>query len=100
MKSEWKKVTLGDLISVSQGYTFKPEFQGVQGEKWQYFKVADIGLSSNKKYLITANAENIHNLPNKETLSRIIMNTIRNVSKHLEFIFPMDNSIFCCPPGV
>ena len=54
MKSEWKKVTLGDLISVSQGYTFKPEFQGVQGEKWQYFKVADIGLSSNKKYLITA----------------------------------------------
>ena len=54
MKSEWKKVTLGDLISVSQGYTFKPEYQGVQGEKWQYFKVADIGLSSNKKYLITA----------------------------------------------
>lgn len=45
-----------------------------------------------EKYLITANAENIHNLPNKETLSRIIMNPIRNVSKHLEFIFPMDNS--------
>ena len=45
-----------------------------------------------EKYLITANAENIHNLPNKETLSRIIKNPIRNVSKHLEFIFPMDNS--------
>ena len=54
MRAGWKKVTLGDMISISQGYTFKPEFQGIQGEQWQYFKVADIGLPSNNKYLIKA----------------------------------------------
>lgn len=45
-----------------------------------------------QKYLITANAENIHNLPNKETLCRIIMNPKRDMNKLLEFIFPMDNA--------
>ena len=44
------------------------------------------------KFLITANAENTHNLPNKETLSRYILNPKRDASKRLEFIFPMDNT--------
>lgn len=45
-----------------------------------------------EKFLLTANAENIQNLPNKETLSRIIMNPQRNLDDHLQFIFPMDNN--------
>lgn len=44
------------------------------------------------KFLITANAENTHNLPNKETLSRYILNPKRDVSKRIEFIFPMNNT--------
>lgn len=51
-----------------------------------------ISIVNCEKFLVTANAENIHNLPNKETLSRIIMNPMRDMNKHLEFVFPMDNS--------
>ena len=43
------------------------------------------------KFLVTANAENNQNLPNKETLARVIMNPHRDLENHVQFIFPMDN---------
>lgn len=43
------------------------------------------------RFLVTANAENTHNLPNKETLSRFLLNPKRNLNNHLDFIFPSDN---------
>ena len=51
-----------------------------------------INLIQCERFLITANAENTHNLPNKETLGRFIMNPKRDLSKHLVFIFPTDNT--------
>ena len=60
----WKEVKLGDIAEISQGYTFKPEYQGFPNEKWNYFKVADIGLLTNHKYLYHA----INTIPDK-TLS-------------------------------
>lgn len=51
-----------------------------------------INIIQCERFLVTANAENTHNLPNKETLSRFIMNPNRDLSKHLVFIFPTDNT--------
>ncbi len=46
-----KKVLLGDIAQIKQGYTFKPKYQGQQGKKWPYIKVADVGSPENIKYL-------------------------------------------------
>ena len=44
---------LGELAEIKQGYTFKPKYQGQQGKKWPYIKVADVGSTKNNKYLST-----------------------------------------------
>ena len=46
-----KTMLLGDIARIKQGYTFKPKYQGQQGKKWPYIKVADVGSPKNTKYL-------------------------------------------------
>ncbi|NTW88726.1 MAG: hypothetical protein HGB26_06295 [Desulfobulbaceae bacterium] len=46
-----KTMLLGDVARIKQGYTFKPKYQGQQGKKWPYIKVADVGSPKNTKYL-------------------------------------------------
>ena len=46
-----KTVLLGEVAQIKQGYTFKPKYQGLQGMKWPYIKVADVGSPKNIKYL-------------------------------------------------
>lgn len=41
-------------------------------------------------YIITSNGENKHQLPNKETLVRILKNPRRDLKKKISFIFPTD----------
>lgn len=48
---KWEYRPLSDIVSISQGYTFSRELQGKSEGDWNYFKVADIGLSTNTKYL-------------------------------------------------
>lgn len=58
-----------------------------------------LGMIQSNKFLVTANAENTQNLPNKETICRVIMNPKRDIGEHLQFLFPMENntlrSMFC-----
>jgi len=48
---DWKCKPLSSFVSMSQGYTFSRDFQGKAEGDWNYFKVADIGLNANAKYL-------------------------------------------------
>ena len=49
-----EKYCLRDIAIVSQGFTFSRLYQGKKNLKWNYFKVADIGLNPNAKYLTNA----------------------------------------------
>lgn len=49
--NQWKTYSLADFATIAQGYTFSKAYQGKDDGRWQYFKVADIGLESNGKYL-------------------------------------------------
>ena len=49
--NQWKPYSLADFATIAQGYTFSKAYQGKDDGRWQYFKVADIGLESNGKYL-------------------------------------------------
>ena len=49
-----EKYCLRDIAIVSQGFTFSRLYQGKKNLKWNYFKVADIGLNPNSKYLTNA----------------------------------------------
>lgn len=49
-----EKYCLRDIAIVSQGFTFSRSYQGKKNLKWNYFKVADIGLNPNSKYLMNA----------------------------------------------
>ena len=51
---EWKVTTLNTVADVGQGYTFKREYQGQSVGRWNYFKVADIGLKNTGIYLSSA----------------------------------------------
>ena len=51
---EWKITTLNTVADVGQGYTFKREYQGQSIGRWNYFKVADIGLKNTGIYLSSA----------------------------------------------
>ncbi|WP_421873975.1 hypothetical protein [Marinoscillum sp.] len=44
-----------------------------------------------KKYLISANGENKHLLPNKECLVRVLKHENRNITDHIELHFTYDN---------
>lgn len=44
-------------------------------------------------YIITANGCNKHNLPNKETIVRVLKNPYRNIEQHLSFLFPASSEI-------
>lgn len=50
----FEKYCLKDIAIVSQGFTFSRLYQGKKNLKWNYFKVADIGLNPNSKYLTNA----------------------------------------------
>ena len=50
----FEKYCLKDIATVSQGFTFSRLYQGKKNLKWNYFKVADIGLNPNSKYLTNA----------------------------------------------
>lgn len=50
----WKKKEIRDIACISQGFTFKREFQGCDSEYWNYFKVADIGIETNSRFLSKA----------------------------------------------
>ena len=63
---EWLRYKISDFATVGQGFTFKREFQGIRNGNWNYFKVADIGLDTNGKYLTTA-----LNTINDETMHQI-----------------------------
>ena len=49
-----EKYCLRDIAIVSQGFTFSRLYQGKKNLKWNYFKVADIGINPNSKYLTNA----------------------------------------------
>lgn len=49
-----EKYCLRDIAIVSQGFAFSRSYQGKKNLKWNYFKVADIGLNPNSKYLTNA----------------------------------------------
>lgn len=49
-----EKYCLRDIAIVSQGFTFSRSYQGKKNLKWNYFKVADIGINPNSKYLTNA----------------------------------------------
>lgn len=49
-----EKYCLRNIAIVSQGFTFSRSYQGKKNLKWNYFKVADIGLNPNSKYLTNA----------------------------------------------
>ena len=48
---EWKVTTLNTVADSGQGYTFKRVYQGQSVGRWNYFKVADIGLKNTVIYL-------------------------------------------------
>lgn len=50
----FEKYCLKDIATVSQGFTFSRLYQGKKNLKWNYFKVADIGINPNSKYLTNA----------------------------------------------
>ena len=50
----FEKYCLKDIATVSQGFTFSRLYQGKKNLKWNYFKVADIGINPNSKYLANA----------------------------------------------
>ena len=50
----FEKYCLKDIATVSQGFTFSRLYQGKKNLKWNYFKVEDIGLNPNSKYLTNA----------------------------------------------
>lgn len=50
----FEKYCLKDIATVSQGFTFSRLYQGKKNLKWNYFKVVDIGLNPNSKYLTNA----------------------------------------------
>lgn len=50
----FEKYCLKDIATVSQEFTFSRLYQGKKNLKWNYFKVADIGLNPNSKYLTNA----------------------------------------------
>ena len=43
---EWEVTMLNKVADIGQGYTFKREYQGQSVGRWNYFKVADIGLKN------------------------------------------------------
>lgn len=49
-----EKYCLRDIAIVSQEFTFSRLYQGKKNLKWNYFKVADIGINPNSKYLTNA----------------------------------------------
>lgn len=49
--ADWEATSLRELADIGQGYTFKREYQGNHIGRWNYFKVADIGLQSSSIYL-------------------------------------------------
>lgn len=52
--AEWSACKISDFATISQGFTFSRDFQGNSNGNWNYFKVADIGLETNGKYLTKA----------------------------------------------
>ena len=48
---EWEVTTLNKVADIGQGYTFKREYQGQSVGRWNYFKVADIGLKNTGIFL-------------------------------------------------
>ena len=77
--AEWRTYRIRDFATVSQGFTFKRDFQGNSHGNWNYFKVADIGLETNGKYLTKA----------LNTISDDIMNQIGCVPfKAGSIVFP------------
>lgn len=51
-----------------------------------------LNLLNCDNYIITSNGENKHQLPNKETLVRILKNPSRDPKKKISFIFPTDTN--------
>ena len=51
---EWEETTLNKVADIGQGYTFKREYQGQSVGRWNYFKVADIGLKNTGIFLASA----------------------------------------------
>lgn len=52
--AEWSTYKISDFATINQGFTFSRDFQGNSNDEWNYFKVADIGLNSNSRYLTKA----------------------------------------------
>lgn len=52
--AEWSTYKISDFATINQGFTFSRDFQGNSNDEWNYFKVADIGLNLNSRYLTKA----------------------------------------------
>src|SRR5699024_761262 len=52
MMSKWKTVELGDLVTLASGGSFPVKYQGTKDGKYNLFKVSDMNLSQNQKYMV------------------------------------------------
>ena len=52
MMSKWKTVELGDLVTLASGGSFPVKYQGNKDGKYNFFKVSDMNLSQNQKYMV------------------------------------------------
>lgn len=50
--NKWKTVELGDLVTLASGGSFPIKYQGNAARKYKFFKVSDMNLPKNQKYLV------------------------------------------------
>jgi type I restriction enzyme S subunit len=52
---KWREVKLGEVASITAGNSFSNDYQGSCKGKYPFYKVSDMSLQDNHKYLIEAN---------------------------------------------
>lgn len=64
--SNWKKCSLGQVVTFASGSSFSEKYQGMKNEQYDFYKVSDMNTCENNKFMIKA-----ENTISKETSNKI-----------------------------
>ena len=52
--SNWKKCSLGQVVTFASGSSFSEKYQGMKNEQYDFYKVSDMNTCENNKFMIKA----------------------------------------------
>src|SRR5699024_10236364 len=109
MMSKWKTVELGDLVTLASGGSFPVKYQGNTDGDYNFFKVSDMNLPQNHKYMVESTNTIDENVKEKLRSKIHPKNTIiflkvgaallTNKRRLLIESSAFDNNIMCVTPN-